>query len=1810
MPHSQKKHTAPQLDGKRRGQIVNDGSIVAGVQVIGKWEWNGKNWVDITPQPKEDVYTRDMGPAINMGDGGNTAFVQQSDSATGGRALNPTSIVDNVPVFDLGPGVSVPAVGGIGFIPGEGVPQAPGLERIVKGCMDKKAINYNPNATVADNTSCIYTTSDTGPLSPTPSLTVVVKSNRDAQILIDGTDSQKRTSSSFVFTAKELLKGKKFAVKSGDNFKSTDTYKVAAVKKFFEKQIKPLPFIDDIGLGIPIFENDRDRGIVGISDETTRNFGNIQFPYYEFQILKNGKPFKTFGTDYTNLLQNETVTLDFNLESDIIRIDPKPVGTKVFITSNVSSNDIIRYRTSTGQTNFLLTDDEVELTLKRNADSTPLYIEFFGVGIDETTHTVTYSFDTPNSRKVQSIKTTDYKLELGEGTTNITVDAIKVPREKPIEVPLLNVSSNQYKYNINDKEPLKIEYQTVNADNIEYSLGKTKREEKSNGTITLTEGDFLNGVGTYSLYIQARNKIGGSDVERITIVVESREFIPGPDITNINYPQNIKGADFKEFNVPFDISWQSINTDYVRVYAGKYNPQAQKDFFLGQFSKSGKATFTVEDVLRVARRQFDEDDNILQFQLFLIPFNAQGDELTSGKVENITITFDKGDLTLRRGDVIGDIRKAFEYCFDYTQFDEHTSPLLTHYLHLGDGENKLISTYGIDDETFSEYEIIEDTNERKKIKEEKSIVLKLYEPLEGGIDVNDKIWISKIQSIPLIDQITILDDTSADCIALTPNLSLELNDDIGYQIYDDLIASGSVSSEAVIQEFVSGSGFSLDTLELEYTSGSAIQYDNFVKYSSAKERVANFYYKVKLLESYRSKHEALSNATGSAGSISSKNEQRRLLAKISECKQNFDAFEKHLYTVSGSLQYPKSGTSDIKLTDTGSLLNPSSSQAINWYNTTFASASQYDRNNPQRLVNNLPIHIQEEDNGQEFVLFFDMVGQHFDILYHYITRLSKSKKTENKFKDGIISDLMYEMLNSLGWDADLGMSSETLWEYAFGEHSDGTQVSTMSGKSRQQETWRRILNNLPYLYKHKGTKRAIHAALSIYGIPNSMLTIMEFGGPKDNTTSRLVKYTYDDTTSAINISGSQQLIIPWKPQNSDYPSAVEVRVETNTKQTQTLLSSSGWSLDLNYVSGSSANLQLNVLSGSTYYSESTDTFPYFNQDYTQVVVNRTSGSSSTFEVFAKEGFQERIRNEVSASFTIGNNNGWSNGSELIIGGLGVSGSSFTGSIDEIRLWNTPLSESRIDNHALNGDAIDGNHSSSSTEDLLLRIDFESPRNLASTDDNWRNSIVSQSIVTEGLTSLSGSIENVSPDTTYANFITASHFPSSSYPYGFTFYDRKNTSNVPSVGFSVGDKIRFESQTLESNLSYRSRATKKSFDQSPLDSDKLGLFFSPAKELNLDIVKTIGDFNIDDLIGDPSDYYQDSYTSLDRFRNYYFNRYNIDFHEYIQLVRYIDKSLFKLLETLVPARAKVTTGLLIEPHMLERSKIQRNKPTGSNDQYESTIGIQDEMIVTSSKDDYSVELDTRDITILSGSKDFHEGEIQETLTGSLESSKINYQGIVSESSNISSSGFITRNSGSDMGGFEINIEAVLTQSVQGEFDSTAYQQIGMEPNSLTVAGFGLYGSGSNAIITKLDKNNNFVRERSKVFLMKESFTVDVPTNIDSNDSSLGTELVSETRFRHFINILPFTGSDGNESTDPTVSGNIVAVTPLNGAFPTHYINTGDLTTGLENSFFRGSKLTAATTLDGSSPVQTFTTNPNTLKVSDSGRGSGEPILEVD
>jgi hypothetical protein len=94
------------------------------------------------------------------------------------------------------------------------------------------------------------------------------------------------------------------------------------------------------------------------------------------------------------------------------------------------------------------------------------------------------------------------------------------------------------------------------------------------------------------------------------------------------------------------------------------------------------------------------------------------------------------------------------------------------------------------------------------------------------------------------------------------------------------------------------------------------------------------------------------------------------------------------------------------------------------------------------------------------------------------------------------------------------------------------------------------------------------------------------------------------------------------------------------------------------------------------------------------------------------------------------------------------------------------------------------------------------------------------------------------------------------------------------------------------------------------------------------------------------------------------------------------------------------------------------------------------------------------------------------------------------------------------------------------------------------------------------------------------------------------------------ILQESGSNSLNVGDEFNKQIISNVKTINGYLPTHYKNVGDLTTGLKNSYYKGSKQTSNTTIDGKSPVEIFVSNPTVLRVNKQGRVSGEPILEVD
>jgi hypothetical protein len=288
--------------------------------------------------------------------------------------------------------------------------------------------------------------------------------------------------------------------------------------------------------------------------------------------------------------------------------------------------------------------------------------------------------------------------------------------------------------------------------------------------------------------------------------------------------------------------------------------------------------------------------------------------------------------------------------------------------------------------------------------------------------------------------------------------------------------------------------------------------------------------------------------------------------------------------------------------------------------------------------------------------------------------------------------------------------------------------------------------------------------------------------------------------------------------------------------------------------------------------------PIFNDKFFGIKASReVSGSYHNLQLSVRQSEKERTIFEETKTTSISNTiSVWDNGSTLQLG------SGFIGSVDEFRLWSTPLDKERFYEHVSFPEMINGNSVSSSTDDLHFRLDFEYPKNLAvsqsliNVDTNIFYPLIqinpSSSLqITRNILEETGSIgTNMISSTNVSASFTATAIgfvPVTSYPYQFEAIDRSVTLEIPDLGASrySTNKVRFESQynldgteitsTKGVNLSVKSRGTKKAFDQSPTDSNRVGLFFSPTKELNIDIAKSFGGINLDNYIGNPQDYYK-------------------------------------------------------------------------------------------------------------------------------------------------------------------------------------------------------------------------------------------------------------------------------------------------------------------------------------------------------------------
>lgn len=864
------------------------------------------------------------------------------------------------------------------------------------------------------------------------------------------------------------------------------------------------------------------------------------------------------------------------------------------------------------------------------------------------------------------------------------------------------------------------------------------------------------------------------------------------------------------------------------------------------------------------------------------------------------------------------------------------------------------------------------------------VLIKLYDPLPDTFNEKDTFWISEELGQSILKNVIII-PRPADAVKSNlagPNFDIDVLDGesiaTNYKNWNDLLSSNLPTSQKLIDTYISSSNAGIQ-LNINYRD-----FNNFVHFSSAEERVKNFKYKLELIESYTDRINLLRPFSGSIGVSTNLTD---LYNKRNQIVSNFDGFEKYLffetddtkiytnYDATGSIDpWPKQTTSSLDPYTYFNNLYPSdSATGLTYYVDLLQTAQDYDRYNVHKLTSAIPDQIYGSEYNEEFVLFINMLGQHYDVVWTYINGITDSLTREEHPKDGMPNELLYDVAKSMGFKLLNHKSSSELWRYALGTDASGSayqtsgsnaDVSSISEQSYTYEVWRRIVNNLPYILKSKGTSRSVKALLSCFGIPSTILSIKEYGGPSSFTTEAsfypeyvhdTFKYAWESNTATGSIYTT---ISRYNNGNSlVLPNTLEFQFKTDSNYLYSLnsyysiasISSGSSSPDTYHIllrkdSDTTNKGTIILLNKNTGVAVSASNLEIFDQSWHTIAYNSTNNTGSfkivrslygkqTYNYSASYAGDLNLFSTTSRNlyFASGSRTILSGGSTLPNGSTTMSLSKFNGHFREIRLWSGSLNDASLLEHSNSPNTYTYN---SDRTNLTSGEQGELPyNNLLQRYSLSTNQIVDNSNVYTQPSIHPDQNKNIGNGLTDTGSI---YFIGYSTTGSIKFLGFEETYYTPSPSLGGNslytNKIRIESSSIDGRLNIQTRVEKSSFDKYSLDSNRLGIYFSPQNGINEDIFNQLGYFEIDDYIGNPGDVYNSTYTDLINFSNRYWKKYSSknSFETYFKSLQIYDFTLFRYLKQILPLRANLILGLVIEPNVLERSKVAvLKKPTVDN-----------------------------------------------------------------------------------------------------------------------------------------------------------------------------------------------------------------------------------------------------------------------------------------
>lgn len=870
-----------------------------------------------------------------------------------------------------------------------------------------------------------------------------------------------------------------------------------------------------------------------------------------------------------------------------------------------------------------------------------------------------------------------------------------------------------------------------------------------------------------------------------------------------------------------------------------------------------------------------------------------------------------------------------------------------------------------------------------------TLIVKLKDSIPDSFSVGKSVDLCNISIIPFNQLITL--DTSTESVGRrigAPNFSISPNGSVirptKYLTQNQLKLSDELDGKISVNKTSINSNVDYSKLE------------NFVVFSSANVRLKVFQNKISSISYLNENIARLTAIDSSATSINDNLDVYNNISsdrlEISNILKSLDGYESFLY---------KSGKFFFN-TSTKKFVTAPGSTTISEYVTELESlTTEYDRNNVDSLINNTPEYIHENSENDDYLKFLSLIGHHFDNIYVYISGIGVYKNSDKDESFGIADRMVNHILSSFGFKVPPGLSgvidgSEIIDNYLSKSDGNNSNIS-ISVSDKTRILWKRILANLPILYKTKGTEECIRHIFSIYGIPNNLITVREFGGGYTQNEISSSYFSddkmyfsefvgnYGEYVEFVNLPTYRSVDFKIKIDVEKYPNSkvitpIHSKFDTTGKQIYSMgflrinqkLGSFYFIIDNESGSFVKVTEPMFLFSGETLSvmlrkNHVDPTFEYTSDSASvptryDICVHRNEYcvdkidkkfsfylSGSLNDSFDESGFVSFGNNTLTRSMAtaellseieylieseIDNINIISDPilDEFIYSNISkYAVTKFCGCMDKFTFQSEPLSDENFFTKCNNFNSYYQGEPSSSYSDILLRHNIPIPIDISyssSLSSGYRveNSNKSRPNIYSRMFNFSGSNLYETLDTS-----SCINRNVSSFPHQTREFNIRNEYFTGEVGPSRAENNKINYSVHKSNDNMLSPLNSRKFKSDTSfykDSNKMGIFVSPLDERNKDILNYFGDYEILSSISDPGDRSGRKYNGLEQLRaNYYAGNFvdRVLFNELFTIYKiYVDTSVFDTIRNVLPARNKVYSGILIEPTILERNRLE-NRP---------------------------------------------------------------------------------------------------------------------------------------------------------------------------------------------------------------------------------------------------------------------------------------------